>query len=49
MDVIQLNIDNLPGDGPDGTQLTTPGAGMTFDFHKVINNDNLAWPSTSAR
>ena len=39
MDVIQLNTNNLLADPIDGTQLSTSGAGMSFDFHK--QNDYL--------
>jgi len=34
MNVMELNMKDLPGTGPEGTQLVTPGAGMAFDFHK---------------
>uniref|UniRef100_H2YH09 Dynein axonemal intermediate chain 1 n=1 Tax=Ciona savignyi TaxID=51511 RepID=H2YH09_CIOSA len=36
-DVIKLTVDNLPTDGPDGTQLQLLGCGTSFDFHKKID------------
>ncbi|XP_030833317.1 dynein intermediate chain 2, ciliary isoform X1 [Strongylocentrotus purpuratus] len=33
-DVIQLQLDSAPQDGPEGTQLTPLGCGTCFDFHK---------------
>lgn len=35
-DIIELRMDELKADGPDGTQLSSLGCGTTFDFHKTI-------------
>jgi len=36
-DVIQLRLDDLQAEGPEGTTLTTLGCGTSFDFHKAID------------
>nr|XP_002129294.1 dynein intermediate chain 2, ciliary [Ciona intestinalis] len=36
-DVIKLTVDDLPTEGPDGTQLQLLGCGTSFDFHKKID------------
>ncbi|XP_070542719.1 dynein intermediate chain 2, ciliary-like isoform X1 [Ptychodera flava] len=33
-DIITLNMDGAPEEGPDGTQIVTLGSGTCFDFHK---------------
>lgn len=33
-DIIQLKLDDVPQEGPEGTQLTPLGCGTCFDFHK---------------
>ncbi|CAK8676508.1 dynein intermediate chain 2, ciliary-like [Clavelina lepadiformis] len=36
-DVISLTVDDVPAEGPDGTQLQLLGCGTSFDFHKKID------------
>jgi len=36
-DIITLTVDDVPTDGPDGTQLQMLGCGTSFDFHKKID------------
>eukprot|EP00918_Siedleckia_nematoides_P049891 GHVU01109260.1.p1 GENE.GHVU01109260.1~~GHVU01109260.1.p1 ORF type:complete len:711 (+),score=130.97 GHVU01109260.1:17-2149(+) len=33
-DIIKLRLDDVPNEGPDGTELVTLGGGTAFDFHK---------------
>ncbi|XP_071844613.1 dynein intermediate chain 2, ciliary-like isoform X1 [Apostichopus japonicus] len=37
-DVIQLTLDEVPQEGPDGTQLAPLGCGTCFDFHKQTDH-----------